>query len=229
MRITRRLIQSRHIQSRRSALLAVVSCALAAGACSHNPMPGPTWNLTGGKDRAPLPPKSIYAEPGRTEPGRTEPSRQAALPPAPSQQPVVIYRGGRDPVTGRAPSFGGTQPGLQVAPAIPQPAMTEPRSGEQRSHVAPTYPAYSGPPQPHAAQPHAAQTHAAQTHAVQPRAGQPTPPVPNARGRVIEVRPGQTLSIIAAEQRVSIAALMTANNLRDPYLIPGQALIIPRH
>jgi LysM domain len=164
---------------RLAAVLAVMSCAIVSSACSHNTMPGPTWNLTGGRDRAPVPPKSIYAEP----------PRQAALPPPPSsQQPVATYRGGRDPVTGRAPSFGGTQPGFQQT--APQPAMTQPRPADQRSQTAP------------------AQVGGA---------------------RSVEVRPGQTLSMIATEQRVSLASLMAANNLRDPYLIPGQMLTVPRH
>lgn len=164
----------------RSAVFAVISLAFALGACSHNSMPGPTWNLTGGKDRAPLPPKPIYAEP----------PRHSALPlPVPSQQPVVTYRGGRDPITGRAPSLGGTQPGLQPLQA-PSPALTQPRPADQRSDV---LPAHKG------------------------------------GARVVEVRPGQSLSMIATEQRVSIASLMAANNLRDPYLIPGQTLTIPRN
>jgi hypothetical protein len=180
MRITTRPAQGRTRTGRVSTLLAVVSLALVMGACSHTTMPGPTWNLTGGKDRAPLPPKAIYAEP----------PRQAALPPTPpSQLPVAPYRGGRDPITGRAPTFGGTQPGLQPTPATP-PAMTQPSPAEQRSQAAPAQ---------------------------------------NSRGRVVEVRPGQTLTMIAAEQRVSLASLMAANNLRDPYLIPGQMLTIPRH
>jgi hypothetical protein len=163
---------------RRSALLAVASLAL--GACSHNSMPGPTWNLTGGKDRAPVPPRPIYAEP----------QRQAALPPPPpSQPPTATYRGGRDPITGRAPSFGGTPPGMQPTPA-PTPSLTQPRPLEQRSEAVSTQ---------------------------------------TGRARVVEVRPGQSLSMIATEQRVSIASLMAANNLRDAYLIPGQTLIIPRH
>jgi LysM domain len=168
-----------------SALLAVVSLALVLGACSHTTMPGPTWNLTGGKDRALLPPKPIYAEA----------PRQAALPPPPpTLQPVATYRGGRDPITGRAPSFGGAQPGLRPAPAQP-PAMTQPRPMDQKSQVEPVRVARA----------------------------------PADRARTVEVRPGQTLSIIATEQRVSLASLMAANNLRDPYLIPGQMLTIPRH
>lgn len=51
---------------------------------------------------------------------------------------------------------------------------------------------------------------------------------PKLRAGQVEVRPGQSLAVIASEQRVSIAALMAANKLRDPYVIPGQVLTIPR-
>jgi LysM domain len=164
-------ITTRRPFGRISPVLAIA--ALALGACSSTSMPGPSWNLTGGKDRAPMPPKPIYADP----------PKQAALAPSAANAPVATYRGGRDPITGRAPSFGGAQPGFQ--PAQPPLPPTEPRPRDQRSQAS------------------------------------------NPNARTVEVRPGQTLSMIATEQRVSLAGLMAANNLRDPYLIPGQILTIP--
>ncbi len=180
-------ITPKRLARRLSAVLAVGSLSVICGACSHSTMPGPTWNLTGGKDRTPVPPKAIYAE---------QP-RQAALP-QPAPQPLVTYRGGRDPVTGRAPSFGGTQPGLQ--PVSQPPALTQPRPIDKRSQLAPLQKAPVG-----------------------------SDPVRSIPVRFVEVRPGQSLSMIASEQRVSIGSLMAANNLRDPYVIPGQTLTIPRH
>jgi hypothetical protein len=63
-----------------------------------------------------------------------------------------------------------------------------------------------------------------------PEPGYRAPPPRSSTGaqsRTIEVRPGQSLAMIAAEHRVSIAALMQANGLRDAYVIPGQMLTIP--
>jgi LysM repeat protein len=45
--------------------------------------------------------------------------------------------------------------------------------------------------------------------------------------RTVEVLPGHSLAVIAARHRVSIAALMAANKMRDPYVYPGQVLILP--
>ena len=148
----------------RPASLLVACAALLVGACSGaGTFPGPSWNLTGGKD--------------------------ATRPP---QQPSTTYRGGRDPITGRSATWGGTPQG-GPPPAIevqPLPAAMPPPPSLRQS---------------------------------------PSPAhVPAVRASQVEVRPGQSLAAIAAEQRVSIASLMAANKLRDPYVIPGQVLVIPR-
>ena len=154
----------------RPAHLVFCTSVLVSACSGASSFPGPSWNLTGGKDAAQLPPKTPAV----------------ALTPQP---PLSSYRGGRDPVTGRAPSFGGSSQAFSLPPAQP------PSPG-----TAPTLPAASRPP--------------AQ--------------VLNVRAAQVEVRPGQSLATIAADQRVSIASLMAANKLRDPYVIPGQVLTIPR-
>lgn len=153
----------------RSAQLVVACACLCLGACSGgSTFPGPSWNLTGGRQAAELPAKPV------------------ATPLAPQQSPNT-YRGGRDPVTGRAATFGGSPQAFPLPPAAPDIAARTPP----------------------------------------PAATQPMP-VPGVRASQVEVRPGQSLAAIAAEQRVSIASLMAANKLRDPYVIPGQVLAIPR-
>ena len=160
----------------RRAFFVAVCAATGLGACSSgSTFPGPSWNLTGGKDTA------------QPKPIAPLDARETSRPPDPTK-PAATYRGGRDPVTGRAPPWGGTSQAVALPPA-------------QLAPVGQSLP----PPQA-----------AAPAHAPAPRASQ------------VEVKPGQSLSTIAAEQRVSIAALMTANRLRDPYVIPGQVLIVPR-
>lgn len=149
----------------------VVAAALLPG-CSNATRfnDGPTWSLTGGKDAAPAPPA-----------GRLEPS----------------YRGGRDPVTGRAIQQHN---GLAATP--PPPANSEVRS------LAP-------PPRPYD-----------QAIAAQPAAPARLGTNAYGR-RIITVQPGDSLASVAAAHRVSIASLMFANNLRDAYVSPGQQIVIP--
>jgi murein DD-endopeptidase MepM/ murein hydrolase activator NlpD len=56
-------------------------------------------------------------------------------------------------------------------------------------------------------------------------------PVPvstvTASGQTIEAQPGDTLSGIARQYRVSISELMSINNLQSPVLRPGQKLMLP--
>ena len=150
----------------RPAKLVVVCSSLLVSACaSGGTFPGPSWNLTGAKDAAQMPPKAIV------------PAHSQPVPP-------VTYRGGRNPVSGRALAFGSSPHAYALPPAQP------------------------------------------------PSAAQALPsvqaPAPAVRASQVEVRPGQSLATIASEQRVSIASLMAANKLRDPYVIPGQVLTIPR-
>jgi murein DD-endopeptidase MepM/ murein hydrolase activator NlpD len=48
-----------------------------------------------------------------------------------------------------------------------------------------------------------------------------------AQGNVVEVQQGDTLSSIARQHRVSIAELMSVNNLQTPVVRPGQQLMLP--
>jgi hypothetical protein len=162
----------------------LIAALLSAGCSNTGRFAGPSWNLTGGKGSAPLPPQPVYQQ-----------QPQAAGLPA-SARHAPSYQNGRDPITGRTPGFGSPQHGMD---ARPLPPPTQPQQSQPR------------PAQPPAYRPG-------------PASGTATP----LQHRMVEVRPGQSLAAIAGEQRVSIAALMQANGLRDPYVIPGQQLIIPR-
>ena len=155
-------------------------CAVTSGCSNSGRFAGPSWNLTGGKDTLPMPSQPVYATP--TQPPVSAPGQP---------QPPVVYRGGRDPVTGRALPPVGSRQTIEQMPLAPP---AEPRSAPMQ---------------------------AGQTPIGQPSSYRP------ARPGTVEVKPGQSLAIIASEHRVSIASLMTANQLRDPYVIPGQQLVIP--
>jgi hypothetical protein len=166
--------------------------AIALAGCSANAkLSGPSWNLTGGKGAAPVPERPINAHPP-----------QAAGLPAPDRQPP-IYRGGRDPVSGRAPGWGTPPAGFDNRASQP--------------HAAQPYSAPPYQPQTQPAPASSAPSYAPQSGAVAPGNGL----------RTVDVRPGQSLASIAADNRVSIASLMQANKLRDAYVIPGQRLVIP--
>ena len=59
----------------------------------------------------------------------------------------------------------------------------------------------------------------------QPASKGSRPPSPGAN--VVEVRPGDTLLKVVTRHRVSVAALMSANELRSPTVETGQRIIIP--
>jgi hypothetical protein len=170
-----------------SFLLPMCAAIVIAGCSNSGRFGGPSWNLTGGKGAAPLPEQPIHRQP------------QAVGLPAPDRQPP-IYRGGRDPVSGRAPGWGTPQHGLETR-QLPPPQQSQP---------------HSLPP-------------AAQPPAYLPPANKPSPRGQQgaSAGKLVDVRPGQSLAMIAGEHQVSIASLMQANGLRDPYVIPGQQLVIP--
>jgi hypothetical protein len=160
-----------------------------AGCSASGSIRGPSWNLTGGRDAVPPPPKPV------------EPIRPAAMPheaPAPH-----AYRGGRDPVTGRAPTWGGAPQGF------------EPRDRERPSASIPPSPVLRAAPPPPSVQ----------MAPLPPMTSRPAPQA--AAPRTVEVLPGQSLAMIAKRNNISIAVLMQANNLRDPYVFPGQVLILP--
>lgn len=167
-------------------LAALCAALMIAGCSGGGRFAGPSWNLTGGKGAAPLPEQPIHRQP------------QAAGLPAPERQPP-IYRGGRDPVSGRAPGWGAPQSGFETRPL--------PQASPQQNQMQ----------QPAVRQPDT------RTPSSPSRGAQGAP-----AGHLVEVRPGQSLAMIAGEHRVSIASLMQANGLRDPYIIPGQQLVIPQ-
>lgn len=182
---------------------AVASLALIAlTGCSNGPsISGPSWNLTGSRTSVTTPPKVMSA-----------PVSQDASTPQP------VYRGGRDPVTGRAAAEGPiapqapTMPPTTIAAATPPPAALAPRAAPAPVPQT-TAPTASAPP---AATPSAVPTSA------------PAAAGTNQRPQVVEVQQGDSLAKIAAQYKVSIASLMQANKLRDPYISPGQWLVLPK-
>ena len=119
----------------------------------------------------------------------------------PDRDPVYrapVYRGGRDPSTGLAQQ----QATVDMAPLPP---LTQPAQ--------PTYaPKSIAKPGVLAAAPVAPAGAVGRT----------------ADGRlIIDVRPGDTLTGIAAAHRVSVAGLMFTNNLRSPVVEPGMRLALP--
>jgi murein DD-endopeptidase MepM/ murein hydrolase activator NlpD len=60
-----------------------------------------------------------------------------------------------------------------------------------------------------------------------PQRAEPAMNMSPASGAVIEVKQGDTLTSIAKQHRVSVAELMSVNNLQSPVLRPGQQLALP--
>lgn len=135
-----------------------------------------------------------------SQPAWQQPSRYDA-----DGAPQPAYRGGRDPVSGRAQEW---------APAAPhQPAPTQ-------SAALPPLPSAAPAQQPYGQQPY---------HPHQAR--QQYAPLPTreamASGNSIEVRQGDTLYRISRAYGVTVPAIMQANNLPSETIRPGQRLTIP--
>lgn len=187
---------------------ALLAAAVSLGGCGNGPsISGPSWNLTGSRTSvAPSPSTSI------TQPPKTEP----------------VYRGGRDPVTGRAePEAPAPAKVAALAPPTQLPAQAPalaaaPKLVQPPSHATPPPPTTAAAPTPTPTPtltPVAAATTALAPVAVMKPAGRP---------QVVEVKQGDSLARIASEYKVSIASLMHANKLRDPYIAPGQWLVLPK-
>lgn len=112
-------------------IVPVLAFAVTVAGCSASgKLSGPNWNLTGGKGAAPIPERPINAHPP-----------QPAGLPAPERQPP-IYRGGRDPVSGRAPTWGGPPQGFQ--PRAAQHPATQPLQPTSQPAATPVYRPQSG-------------------------------------------------------------------------------------
>lgn len=177
--------------------------------------------------------------------------------PPPRSTDQVVYRGGRDPVSGRAAEWPPAAPqgGSQIASAPPQPqpgygAGGYPAQGgyppaqgyepEQRQmpppgYGQPPYPAsgYQPPPAqqpyppPQAYQPAPAQA-PAQPYLPPPQQAYRQPGAPVGGGpATVEVRKGDTLYRIARAHNVTVADLMQANGLQSQTIKEGQRLTIP--
>ena len=127
-------------------------------------------------------------------------------PPPRTAEPA--YRGGRDPVSGRADNW---------PPAAPPPVASRPPAPvpQYNSPPAAAYPqsAYAQPP--------------ASPYGYTSPAYRPAPvPAPAGPGSV-EVRQGDTLYRIARAYNVTVPELMQANGLQNESIRPGQRIYIP--
>jgi hypothetical protein len=154
--------------------IGVAGLGVSLGGCSKPSVDGPTWSLTG--------------------------SREVA-PPVP-HEPIVqtpVYRGGRDPSTGRA-----------MGDAAPSQVMADPKSSTRGLR-----PTLQAPEKPGGV-----------TMAALAPPPSPVSKTPDGR-TIVTVQPGETLTGIAAAHRVSISGIMFANNLRNPTVVSGQKLVLP--
>lgn len=169
--------------------------------------------------------------------GRSEvappPPQQAWRPPsgyeADGPRSTATYRGGRDPVTGRAQEWPPAAPvqSATMAPLPPAQPYQPARPSAQRSPYAHSPAAL---PQPGYAQqpPYAQQQQAYAPYGQPPYAQQGYgQSAPLAAGGSVEVRPGDTLYRIARANNVSVPSLMQANGLVNESIKPGQRLTIP--
>lgn len=128
-----------------------------------------------------------------------------------------VYRGGRDPVTGRAQEWPPASPQY----GVPQYGGAQQTTAVERSALNPL-------PQ---APPFAAQPISPRTAYAPPPPASYAPGAP-ARGTAsgsasVEIKPGDTLYRIAKANNVSVPALMQANSLSNEIVKVGQRLTIP--
>jgi LysM repeat protein len=177
----------------------VVLSGLPLAACgTASPLPpvssGPSWSLS--RSNA-----DLSAPRGGTLPtGRSDT--------APAQQPQYSYRGGRDPVTGRA-----------LTPSEPLPAA--PRAVAQPGSLPD-----SAPQRPVARDPGVRAVAAYKPIAP----GTPYTPAKLEtvrKGERLTVMQGDTITAIAHRHRVSVAEIMRVNSMTTPILQPGQQVLIP--
>ena len=136
-----------------------------------------------------------------------------------------VYRGGRDPVTGRA---GNEWPpaSSQNASLAPLPASTAhypPQSSAQSSAPSSALAPYR-PVAPVASAPTAAY---ASAPSARPLPAAAPAAVASAPGGVVEVKQGDTLYRIAKAHNVTVPALVQANGLPNETIKLGQRLTIP--
>lgn len=172
--------RSRHGLSGRACLLAVT--ILLAG-CST------------GNDGS----SKIGAE-SASPPGRT--AGPAPRPTTSYDSDGPTYRGGRDPVTGRAEQ--------SWPPAAPPTVQSAPMTA-----LPPSAPAHASAPPP---------SYPQQAH---PQQASSPGVAPQPAGGAVEVRPGDTLYRIARAYNVTVPALMQANGLTSESIKVGQRLTIP--
>jgi LysM repeat protein len=141
-----------------------------------------------------------------------------------AQNDTLVYGTGAP-----APAFGGTPQGFGTVgqPESYRPGMT---GGEPTTYVTGANGPMTGRAQAASLDPGAGTSSLPSAQpagvATVPSAGMAHFKRPEA-GMVIEVQPGQTITKIAREYGVSVAALMQTNGLTSPALHPGQKLLMP--
>ena len=164
-----------------SLIAAIVTVTVSACSTQVVRDDGPGWSLA---DK-PAPPSLSPSQRSAVGAAMRDPS----LPPKPAAADAV-YKGGRDPVTGKASSEGAVSPEPALAVRKVK-ATTEP----------------SRP--------------AAVT------LGSAAASTDTANSATATVTKGDTLHGLSLKHKVSVKALMTANNLTTNKIFPGQKLVIP--
>ena len=141
--------------------------------------------------------------------------------------------GGQGPLTGsisdaRQTARAETYEDDEAPRAVPPDPYKGVRYRGGRDPLSGTAPGLDGTmPAPAAARSPARQPLAESRQALGLAPARPTAPDGAGQRQMIEVREGDTLYALAARNRVSVAALMQANNLTTPRIVPGQRLLLP--
>ncbi len=191
------------------AVFAFVATSMLLQACSSSREQGDggSWKLWGDDS-----PKTASKSPsGASNPQWRQPSAfDNDGPPANGAGPT--YRGGRDPMTGRASDWPpAAPPPVETTNLPPVPQYSQPA------------PAYNPPPYASSAAP------PPRAAPFQPAAGYapPSPALARQTPGSIDVQQGDTLYRIARANNITVPALMQANGLTNESIRPGQRLMIP--
>ena len=219
-----------------AAAVLVAAIGLQACSTSRQESDGGSWKLWGSGSK-PAESSSSRSQAGSGSTWKQPSNFDADGPPARTAEPA--YRGGRDPVTGRAAS-------ADWPPAAPAPVQTttlppahpyatphnhsHPQAytsapGYKQQPPYPPQPGYAPSPVPMPASTPPSYDAAAPGSIAQPPYGGPRQA---AGGPVsVEVRQGDTLYRIARTHNVSVPEIMQANALTNESIRPGQRLTIP--
>ncbi len=194
----RRSARVRVASKRVTGLLLLSACTLVQGCSSSNRDGGgggSSWKLWG-NDSA----RNEQTAANKSAPHETSKQPSSFDNDGPPASPV--YRGGRDPVTGRASNEWPPASPAPIQSATLAPLPASPPQYPIQSNPAPSY----RPSAPYASAPGA---------------------IAASPGGVVEVKHGDTLYRIAKENNVTVPALMQANGLPNETIKLGQRLNIP--